>query len=105
MAEEHSLFQLLREAAVEGQRRPTPHLLSFASSNLLWCCSLGKPTRNLRARGPKRGREWICVEKGTNGKTPTWRKEEVKEQGNSEGMEAKAAAIFWERKRMRQEQM
>lgn len=84
---------------MEGQRRPTPHLMAFASSNLLWCCSLGEPTRNLRAREPKRGREWTCVERGANGKTLTWRKEEVKEQGNSEELEAKAAGYFLVKKK------
>lgn len=39
------------------------------------------------------------MERGTNGKTPPWRKEEVQEQGNREEAEAEAAGYFLVKKK------
>lgn len=68
-AEEHSLCQVLREAAMEGQRRPTAHLTALIPSSLLLCCSLGEPTRYLRTREPKGQRMDLCGE-GNKWKNP-----------------------------------
>lgn len=53
---------------MEGQR--LPHLTALTRSRLLLCFLLGEPTRNLKARALREGREWICGERGDkNGKT------------------------------------
>lgn len=77
-----------------GWRWPTPHLTALASSSLQLCVSLGVPTGNPRAREPSRGREWIRGERGTVEKLPTWGKEEMKEQGDSEKIAAETAGYF-----------
>lgn len=77
-----------------GQRSPTPHLTALAYSSLQLCFSLGEPTGNPRAREPRRGREWICGERGTVEKLPIWGEEEAKEQGDSKNIAAETAGYF-----------
>lgn len=68
--------------------------MALAYSSLQLCSSLGETTGNPRAMEPRRGREWICGERGTVEKLPTWGKEEVKEQGDSEKIAAETAGYF-----------
>lgn len=85
---------------MEGQRQPTPHPTALTPSSFLPCFPLGEPTRNPRAEEPKRGREWICGERETNGKTIY-----LEEGGSKRGKETVRKwqiahqAVFWVKKK------
>lgn len=81
-----------------GQRSPTPHLTALAYSSLQLCFSLGEPTGNPRAREPRRGREWICGERGTVEKLPIWVRRKRKSKETVRTLQLKQQAIFWVKK-------
>lgn len=92
---EHSLCQTLRGAAAEDPRQPTLRSTALTPSSLLPRLPRGESTRNPRAREPRRGREWICGERGTSAKnTHLEEGGSKKRQGDGEEVAARAAGYF-----------
>lgn len=90
----HGLCQAPREAA--GRVRGSPHLISQPSMPPVCCRAshLANKEETPGAKEPRKGRERICGDRGTDRNPTNLEEGGSKEQGDSKGMSAKAVDLF-----------